>query len=254
MIDIHTHIIPGIDDGAKEIKDTIILLKEAKEAGFDTVITTPHYIAGNYETTPGEVETILEKIKLILQKEKIEVKLCMGNEVYITNNMDEMIQKKEISTLNNSRYLLFELPMNSKILNLDNLIFNLLSINIVPIIAHPERYSYVQKNPNLLLEWIEKGVLFQGNLGSFAGNYGKKAQKTMIKLLKHEMIHFLASDVHRKNTIYLQTNNILGKLAKLIGEEKVNTLMNQNPEKIINDEEIQVTLPTPIKEFKFFKK
>ena len=191
MIDIHCHILYGIDDGARTKQEAIDLLKQQKELGFNEIVLTPHYI----ENTEFEA-TIEKKEELIKELEKeTDVKLYIGNEVYFSDKTINLLDK--VSTLNNSKYLLIELPMSSKIKDLEEMIFDLTVNKIVPIIAHPERYSYVQDDIKYLDHLKELGVLFQVNYGSLIGKYGKKCEKTAKKLLKKNYISFMGTDIHR---------------------------------------------------------
>lgn len=253
MIDIHSHIIPQADDGSKSIEDTFNMLKEAQNAGFTDIISTSHYIEGHYELNKLDRQAWITALNTGIKKENININLYTGAEIFVSESMCDNIKNNIIGTLNNTRYVLFELPMNTKVMYLDEVIFNLISMDLVPIIAHPERYSYVQKNPNLLIDYIELGVLFQSNYASIIGYYGKEAKNTVIKLLKNNMIHFLGTDNHRSNTIYADMNSILEELKKVISEEKIELLTDINPRKIINNEEIATEQPIKIKEgFKLF--
>lgn len=239
MIDMHTHILPNIDDGSESMEETIKMLKEAKEAGFTDIITTSHYIENSYDITKKERENIINEIKSRLNIENINIKLYNGAEAYISNNIYELIEKEELPTLNNSKYLLMELPMNNKILYLDNVIYSLESKGITPIIAHPERYSYVQKDIKFVEELVERGVLFQSNYGSIIGKYGNDASKCVKKLLKKKLIHFLGTDTHKSNSIYIQMNIILKKLEKITGKEYLELLSVINPKIVIENGNVE---------------
>lgn len=248
MIDIHNHIMYGIDDGCKTLEETLEVLKEAYENGIHSIILTPHYIKGSkFEANNLEKNKLLKEIKAKANEKDINVKLFIGNEVYIENNMLDLLEKKEIASLNNSRYLLFELPMGSEINNLSEIIFNLRIANIVPIIAHPERYFQFQKNPELLIPLIEQGCLFQGNLGSLSGYYGKEVKKTLLTMLKHNYIHFIASDVHHPESHYLIYNEIYKTLDETVGKESAYELTEINPQHIIDNKTIEIKEPKPIK-------
>lgn len=238
MIDMHSHILPGIDDGSQSIEESIKIIKEAKEAGFTEIVSTSHYIEETYKSSKHEREELIENINKELERENIDIKIYNGAEAYISTNLTELIQKEELPTINESKYLLMELPMHSQILYLDNIIYNLKTNGITPIIAHPERYSYVQKNPKVLQDLINKGVLFQANYGSIIGRYGKDAEKTVKKLLKNNMIHFLGTDTHRSGSVYIQMDKILKKLEKLIGKEKLEILSKTNPQRVLKNEDI----------------
>ena len=159
MIDFHSHILPGIDDGSRSIEQTIRMLKEAKEAGFTKIISTSHYIEGYYESDEAERTELLNEV----QKNISGIELYLGNEIYITNNMINLIQNKKASTINNSKYVLFEFPLSAKSMNDKEVVYRLIENGFVPIIAHPERYSYVQDNPEYIEELAEMGALFQAN-------------------------------------------------------------------------------------------
>lgn len=239
-IDIHSHILYGIDDGSKSIEESINIIKEHIKMGFTDIVVTPHYIENSkYETNNIDKENILKTLKQELKKQNININLYLGNEVFVNNKLEELLKKKEIATINNSKYLLIEFPMNEKPKDINNIIYELKIKGIIPIIAHPERYDYVEKNPNLVLEWIEEGALLQSNYGSIIGVYGSGPQKTIKKLLKKDLIEFLATDIHYPNNkIYLNMDKIRKKLKKLITEERFIELTNTNPKKIIENKEI----------------
>ena len=250
MIDFHTHILPGIDDGSRNIEETITLLNEAEENGFDKIILTPHYLEDTYEVNEENRSTLLNKLKECIPESKLE--LYLANEIYVTHNMLDLLKEREASTINNTRYILFELPMIRNISNLKNIIYGLLENKYIPVIAHPERYKYVQENPNMLLDLINLGVLFQSNFGSLVGIYGNDAKKTVKLLLKANMIHFMGSDVHRANTIYAQMDKIMKELRKTISNEKIEEITEINPSLVLQDKEIPIEEPQKIKKFGLF--
>lgn len=247
MIDFHTHILPNVDDGAKSIEETIKLIKEARIAGFSTIVLTSHYMENYYEVNVEERTKLLNFVRSNLQEKGIDINLVLGNEIYITDKLSELVKKNEACSINNTRYVLFELPFNMKPINLYDIIYNMLQNKLVPILAHPERYSFVQQNPSIINDLIEKGVLMQSNYGSFIGQYGKKAKIIVKKLLENDMVHILGTDVHKANTIYPKIPQILSSLEKLIGEERLELITKTNPELIIENKEIEVYNPRKIK-------
>ena len=212
MIDIHCHLVYGVDDGAESIDATIEMLKEAKKVGFTDIILTPHY--SNYFHVPAdEIQARIDEIKN--KSTDLGLNLYHGNEIYISSHLMEDIKNKETVTLNNSRYVLFELPMGEKPFYTEDIINSILKDDKIPIMAHPERYRFVQQKPNVLIDYIQRGVLFQSNYGSIMGRYGIEAQETIKKLLTHNMIHFLGSDNHKVNTIYANMPHTIEKLENL---------------------------------------
>ena len=202
MIDFHTHIIPNIDDGSRSVEETFNLIKEAKEAGFEGIILTSHYIENYYETDAPERDVWVKAISDSLKAKGIETNLYIGNEIYISENIMDLLINRKASTINNTSYVLFEMPLNAEPMNLYDVIYSLQENKLIPVLAHPERYSFIQKEPELVYDLIQKGVLMQANYGSILGQYGEKTEIIVRKFLENNMIHFLGSDVHRQNSIY----------------------------------------------------
>ena len=252
MIDIHTHLLNNVDDGSRDVIESLTSLKLAKLAGFTDVILTPHYICGHYENDYQTIKPKLYDLKIKLNENNISLKIHQGNEVYISEDIGELIKNGVVSKLAKSRYLLFELPQKSRVLTLNNVIDEIISAGCVPVLAHPERYLFVQHNPNELLPLIQKGVLIQSNYGSIIGQYGKEAQKTIIKILKSNMVHFLASDTHRTGYIYGHFDRVEREFLKYISEEKFEELTTTNPRQIIENNPIEIEEPVAVKKKLFF--
>lgn len=247
MIDIHTHILPNIDDGARSIEETFNLIKEAKSVGFEAIVSTSHYMEGYYETDAPEREVWVNAIYENLKAKNIDVELYLGNEIYMSENMIRLLEEGKASTINDTSYVLFEMPLNAEPANLYDSIYEMMQYKIVPILAHPERYTFVQKEPELIYDLIKKGVLMQANYGSIEGQYGENAKIIVKKFLENNMIHMLGSDVHRQNTIYPKIPQILLELSELIGEEKLKELTTTNPQLVLHNKRIDIGEPHEIK-------
>lgn len=247
MIDFHSHILPNIDDGAQSIDETFSMIKEAEKSGFDKILLTPHYIEEYYETDVAEREVWLNAISQNLSIKNINTDLYLASEIFLSNNIMSLLENAKASTVNNTSYVLFELPLDIEPDNLYSAICSLTSNKLVPILAHPERYIYVQKEPDLIYDLIQKGVLMQMNYGSIIGQYGKKAQFISEKLLINKMVHFLGTDAHRENTIYPQIPEIISILDKMIGANKVEEITTINPELALNNKRIDIEHPIAFK-------
>ena len=247
MIDLHTHILPNIDDGSRSIDETFNLIKEAKEAGFQKIVLTSHYMENYYETEIAEREVWVKAIYENLQAKNVDINLFLGNEIYMSENIIKLLEERKASTINDTSYVLFELPLNAEPLNLYDVIYEMQQYKLVPILAHPERYSFVQREPELVYDLVEKGVLMQANYGSIIGQYGQKAQMIVKKFFEGNMIHLLGSDVHRQNTIYPKIPQILSELNSLIGEEKIEELTTTNPNLVIHNKRIDIETPHMMK-------
>ena len=235
MIDFHSHILPNIDDGARNMEQTAQILKEAQEAGFSKIISTSHYIEEYYESDENGRKELLQKA----QEKTNNIEIYLGNEIFISSEMIQLLKDKKASTINNSKYVLFELPMNSKPMNTKEIIYRLIENDYIPVIAHPERYTYVQNDPEYVKELFDMGALFQSNYGSIIGMYGTKAKKTVKKLLKENLIQFLGSDVHYENQIYPKIKKAIKKLRKILSEEELEELTTINAQKVLNNEKLE---------------
>lgn len=247
MIDVHSHILPSVDDGAKDIAETFKILEEACDAGFSDIFATSHYIEGEYEFNKTDREFIIEALMQKIAEEGLDIKLHIGAEGYISNDLPKLIEAGEVPTMGNSKYVLFELPLRAKVMYISEVINKLINMKLIPIIAHPERYEVVQDDPNLAIEWVEDGALLQSNFASIIGRYGTKAKETLYKLLDANAVHFLGTDNHRAGSIYTRMDDIKREFRKRIGKDKFYELTELNPRCILNNDEIDVEVPKRIK-------
>lgn len=238
MIDISAHIMPYIDDGAKTIKETLELIEEAEKNGFSDIFLTSHYIEEKYEADSKERRSWLKSLQMNVKQKKINIKLYNGAQVFISTNLPKLIKYDAVPTLNDSRYVLVELPQKEQFPEFMNIINELKELEIVPIITHPETYEYIQKDVNIIKELVSNGILIQCNFGSIINMNGKIAEKTMKKMLKDNMVHFLGTDVKRKNSVYCNMDLINAKIDKIIGSKMRNKITIENPRKVIDNEEI----------------
>ena len=244
MIDFHTHILPNIDDGSRNIQETINLLKEAKEAGFNAVVLTSHYKENYYETDIPERDIWVKAISENIRNKGIDLDLYLGNEIYMTENIMNLLIEGKASTINNTCYVLFELPLESEPENLYNVIHSLKENKLIPVLAHPERYKFVQREPSLVSDLItEQEVLMQADYGSIIGQYGEKAQIIVQKLLENRMIHFLGSNVHRENTTYKIIPEALEEIERIIGLDELEKLTTTNPMLALQNKRIEIEEP-----------
>lgn len=246
MIDIHTHILPNIDDGARSIEETFNLIKEAKNAGFEAIVLTSHYKEGFYETDVKEREVWVNAIYENLKAKNIDVKIYLGNEIYMSENIIKLLEEEKASTINDTSYVLFELPEDEEPENLYDKIYEMKQCKIVPILAHPERCKFIQKEPELVYELIQDGVLIQSDYGSIVGEYGQKAQIIVEKLLQNNMVHMLGTNAHRQNTIYSKMPQILAELNEIVGEETLKELTTTNPMLVLGNKRIEIKEPYKI--------
>ncbi len=240
MIDMHNHILYGIDDGCKTIEESIETIKNMKKIGFNSIVLTPHYIEDSSFKANNNLKLLrLEILKEELLKNNIDVNLFLGNEIFINESINELIINKEIRSINNTRYILIELPFNNQILNLDDYLYELKLKGYKIIIAHPERYTYFKDNYEEARKLYDSGVLFQVNYGSIIGQYGSSSLKLVKKLLKDDMVDFISTDIHKpSSSLFDKFDDIKHKIIKIIGEDKFKDISYNNILKVINDEDI----------------
>ena len=234
MIDLHSHICYGIDDGSKSIEESIELLKHLANNGTTDLFLTPHYIEDSkYNANQKKVKAIIDELNKYIEEEKINIKLYIGNEVYLTPSILELLKKKKISTLNNSKYILVEFPMFIEDHNARSILHVLLTKGYIPIVAHPERYQYLEKNMQYFKDLQELGVQFQGNYLSLFGKYGKHAKKNLQNMLKQGIISYLGSDIHHMEELHY--NKLYKEIKKYVKkDEKVMDLLENNARVIID--------------------
>lgn len=245
MIDIHCHIIYDTDDGARDPEETMEMCEIAVLDGISAIIATPHYIQGE-----GNNERVKEKIELLneeLKKNSIELRILPGNEIYLARNSYENLLNNECFTLNNSRYALVEFSMTDVPDFAFDALYNMQVKSFVPIIAHPERNYRILQQPNLVYDFIKEGCLVQINSTSLTGLGGKEIKNFSEMLIKHNMVHFIASDAHSvKNR-----KPVLSKayyLADSIGGTGVGqNLICKNPKAVIENREIKAGEPIRFK-------
>ncbi|MBO5478084.1 MAG: hypothetical protein J6A15_10110 [Clostridia bacterium] len=245
MIDMHCHIVPYTDDGAKDTQTSIEMGRKAESLGYKSILATSHYIVHDNELVNREFVSNIDKLNELYEIEKIDLKVYPANEVFFTNDIVELIQNKKVCTLANSRYVLIELPLFNKIIpmNVYDEFNKLQDAGYIPVLAHPERYDFVTENIETLVTLIESGVLLQANIASISGKYGSQAKKNLKKMLKRNMVHFLGTDSHT-TSVYEIYEKCMKKIKKLVNdEERFEKILIENPNHVVNDEKIDIWYP-----------
>ncbi len=228
MTDTHSHILFNIDDGSNNIEESIAILKEMAEVGFKHVILTPHYIEGTeYSVTNEEKDIRFALLEKRIKEENLDITIHLGNEIFLHNNLIASIEGAKCYGLNKSNYLLVELPFHNQIRGLIDILYEFKVKGYTPIIAHPERYTYLQDNPDLVDKLKEEGTLFQCNYSSILGYYRKDAERLMKYMLKKHYVDYLGTDIHHINKAFVLDNfaKIKKTIIKITGDEYFNEIM-----------------------------
>ena len=226
LVDIHSHLIPGIDDGAQNMSESIALITKLKELGFKKLITTPHIMSDKYPNNSEIITNGLKKLKKELVKRNIDIEMEVASEYFLDKHFLNLLKQRDLLTFGNN-YLLFELSYTSKPIFLESAIFEMISAGYKPVLAHPERYIFLHKNFEEY-KWLKrKGLLFQINLNSFSGYYSKDVQKIANRLAEEGLIDFIGSDTHKERQLnHLQKNLNSHKVMEKIF--KNNTILNES--------------------------
>ena len=233
MIDIHNHLIPGIDDGSDSLKLSRKLLKDAIAEGITDVCITPHFMKhGPYKVRKKELVSLFEQLKM--DTEDLNVRLYLGNELYIDRELDELLMNDEICTMNDSRYVLIEFPFESYSRDYDEYLYNV-SLNYDIIIAHPERYAYVKKDHSFVDRWLKEGYLLQSNTTSLTSRDSRKA---IYDLIEKGKLSFIASDAHNQYRP-LSLIEAYEHIRKKFNKETADLLMDINPACVLRNERVK---------------
>ncbi|MBE6051525.1 MAG: capsular biosynthesis protein [Clostridium sp.] len=238
MIDIHSHILSGIDDGSQSKEMTLEMLRQAAKDGTEKIVATPHFCRGYGESTYEEVKELVKDIRNLAKEEEINIDIYHGQEVYYSESMLNDYNEGIIGTINDSKYMLFEFPMTVEPdEDAFNIIYELQLKGLVLILAHPERYKFVINNPEKINRFIDEGVLFQLNSGSLEGKFGDKVKKTANILVENGIYNFIGSDAHNDGSRKTGVSNGAMLAAKkngiyesLFWESAERVLMNQDIE------------------------
>lgn len=195
--DLHSHLLPGIDDGSTSIEESIELVKALIKMGYSRIITTPHIINDYFKNTPEIIHAKLAELKTALINENITIDIVAAAEYLVDESLEEKIKNNTILSFGEKKYVLIELPFFNPPQNLKNVIFNLEINEYKVVLAHPERYLYWANQLDNFEELKDRNVLFQSNLLSFTNYYSKESKILLEKLISKNMIDFVGSDLHQ---------------------------------------------------------
>lgn len=247
MIDIHTHILPNVDDGSPNLIQSIKMLKQAEDDGIKGIVCTPHVLRMNDFENEGMYFRQYEELKKMAREEGITVDIYLGAEIYIT---PELKLESRMATLNNNgTYFLVEFPMASIPRFAAEMFFQFIASGKIPIIAHPERNLGFLQHPEYAFEFVNRGALMQVNAGSLRGRFGQDIKKLAHTLLDHNLAHFVGSDCHDVERRKCQLKKTYDLVAEKWGHETAEQLFVKNVQSVLNGETFSTPIGIPI-EFK----
>ncbi|MFB3170032.1 CpsB/CapC family capsule biosynthesis tyrosine phosphatase [Neobacillus sp. 179-C4.2 HS] len=251
MIDIHCHILPGVDDGAQSLSDSIEMAKRAVEQGIHTIVASPHHKNSRYENPKKEIIDGVKELNEALRLEKIDLEVLPGQEVRIHGEMLEGYELGDILPVNHTPYVLVEFPSNHVPRYTDKLFYDLQMKGLVPVIVHPERNQEIIERSDILYQLVEKGALTQITAASVSGDFGKKIKNFSLQLVEANLTHFIASDAHNVNKRSFKMREAFGVIEKKYGIDMV-YYFDENAALLIDGKHVYKEDPERIKRKKLF--
>jgi protein-tyrosine phosphatase len=247
MLDLHCHILPGIDDGAKDLDESLKMCELARKDGINTIVATPHLNPGVYEP---ERELILAKVNELNRLNHVNLRILPGADNRVHPELIDSIEKGQALTINdNMRYILLELPAHFLFHQIKDLIRGLKDKGITPIITHPERHVQIQRNLYLLYEFIKAGTLAQITAMGITGEFGLEIKRLSKRLLAHNLIQVIASDAHSSSKRPPILSRAVEEATRILGLNEATNMVTANPEAIIEGRAFEVPSPKMKKTF-----
>ena len=238
FIDMHCHILPGLDDGAESVNDFREMASLAYDGGTTIMVATPHYMNSAQCTAANSKESILRTYRLMkeeTQRNNIPINLYLGSEMLCGAGVNELYSENKLITINNTRYILVEFRFDDDIHHVEFCLNSLISCGLVPIIAHPERYTFFRDYPYGIYKCIEMGCKMQINKGSVFGKYGEYPKKYAKWLLSNNLVHLIASDCHDTVSRTPYMGDIYEWMLTRFSRDRINELLHDNQKKILLD-------------------
>jgi len=244
VIDFHNHIIPNVDDGAKSIEMSIEMLKEAQKQGITDVVSTTHFQHPKMDGKNTDYSFINQKyleLRKVMDKNGIDIKIHLSAEVFYLPNLTKILNNPLV-TIGNGKFMLIEFQIRELPPNYLNNLFELEKERITPIIAHPERYRAIQKDPNLGVDWCQRGFMMQLDCGSILGHFGEKCKKISMELINKGCIQLIGSDAHNNKIRNFCLKPAYDKIESLFGLNIVKKLKN-NSSLLLDGKKLEIIEP-----------
>lgn len=232
MIDIHCHILPGIDDGAKDMDEALALIKLAAEDGVTRIVVTPHLHFGRFNNYLPVIQSSFLALQQAVNESKIQIELAYAAEVRLDSEILSLLSRQQLplyGCYNNQRFMLLEFPHSHIPAGSDILVKHLLKQNITPVIAHPERNRDLQKSPDKIKTFVNLGCWFQVTASSITGHFGEECQALALSYIEQNFIHIVASDAHNLKRRPPVLSEAKSKITAIFGEGKAQQLFYDNP-------------------------
>jgi protein-tyrosine phosphatase len=203
QVDIHSHLLPGLDDGVQSYEESEDIILHFQQLGYRKLVTSPHVMSDTYKNTADRILARLDKLRIYLKNQEIDMEIDAAAEYYLDEQVFRMVETNQKMLTFGKNFLLFETNFLNEPINLKEFIFLATTRGYKPVLAHPERYLYLQDNLDKAQDLLDRGVLFQINISSITGFYSKIVQTTANKLIDRGWVHLLGSDCHHLQHVRL---------------------------------------------------
>ena len=249
MIDLHCHILPGIDDGSGSLEESLSMARLAMEDGIHTIVATPHTLDGIYINPVREIISRVTTLQNALSENNINLRLCVGADVHLCPHMMEKVKNGDAGTINNAgKYILLEFPSQTIPPAVKDEIFTMKLNGITPIITHPERNLIIQRDMNILYELVRMGALCQVTAMSITGDFGETVRQCAGELFQRRLAHVIASDAHSSDIRPPLLSPAVEATAEIMGSyEEAEHMVTEVPAAILSGEAIEISEPQRVK-------
>lgn len=237
MIDLHTHLLPGIDDGAKTLEISLEMARQAVDAGTTIMACTPHIYPGLYMNDAAGIASHIAALQAELDQRNIPLKLVRGADAHLVPELLDGLQTGRVPTLHNSRYFLLEPSHHVATPNFENNVFQVMAAGFVPVVTHPERLSWIEDHYPAFVRLAERGVWMQLTAGSITGKFGKRARYWSDRFLNDGLVHLVASDAHNTQARNPRMADAVTRLIESVGKDEALRLVLERPQAILDNRE-----------------
>lgn len=235
MIDLHCHLLPGIDDGAVDLDDSLAMARCAVADGITVTACTPHIFPGLYENKGPDIRAAIVRLQAALDEAGIALKLVAGADVQLTPDLNGGLKSGRILSLNDSRYFLFEPPHHTAPPRLDETVFNVMAAGWQPVITHPERLHWIESHYEVMQRLAHAGAWMQLTAGSVTGRFGRRAKYWSDRMLDEGLVHILATDAHNMRNRAPRLAEARDLVAERLGEAAATDMVVTRPQGILDD-------------------
>jgi len=242
VIDLHTHILPALDDGARTLDESLAMIRIAVADGITSLAATPHD-TGSAPDYPSQVKARVAQVQAALQERGIDLQLVVGSELHGVPDLVARLRTGRALTLGSSRYFLLEFPLTDLPIHAAQLVFEAQVAGFTPIVAHPARTAAIQHDPNQLYDLVERGALAQITSGSLTGVFGPRIQATARVLVEHNLVHLIASDAHGTGYRAPRLSEAVQVAGQIVGEEIARAMVTTRPQAILSNQSLAIEPP-----------